>query len=96
MTLAAAKKMMFKLPPRQRIKFAEQLFESVPVLPGSVGLEELERRAEEVLSGKEKGIPWEEFERELKEMERSIRRARASEAAGPARRSPKRTVRRRV
>ena len=94
MTLAAAKKLILKLPPSQRVKFADVLYDSVPVFPGSVGLEELERRAEEVISGKVKGIPWEEVERELREMEKSIKGAGASAAPTQARRSPKRTARR--
>ncbi len=94
MTLAAAKKLILKLPLNKRLEIAAEI--SAPALPGSVGLEELERRADEVLSGKEKGILWEEFERELKAMERSIKRAPASGAAGPARKSPKRTLRRRA
>ena len=72
MTLAAVKKIAIKLPPKQRLQLADALYDSVPVLPGSVGLAELERRADEVISGKVKGIPWEEFERELQETRKSI------------------------
>ncbi len=89
MTLAAIKKLAVKLPLAQRLKLADALYDSVPVLPGSVGLAELERRADEVLSGKVKGIPWSEFELELKEMEKSIKGARASGAGRRGRKSPK-------
>ena len=72
MTLAAVKKLAIKLPPKQRLQLADALYESLPILPGSVGLAELERRADEVISGKVKGIPWEEVERELRNMRKSI------------------------
>jgi putative addiction module component (TIGR02574 family) len=88
-TLAAVKKLAIKLPLRQRIQLANALYESVPVLPGSVGIAELERRADEVLSGKVKVIPWDEVERDLKEMRESIKGAGASTASTRGRRSPK-------
>ncbi len=72
MTLAAVKKLAIKLPPKQRLQLADALYESLPILPGSVGLAELERRADEVISGKVKGIPWEEFKRELTDVRKSI------------------------
>ncbi len=72
MTLAAVKKLAIELPPKQRLQLADALYESLPILPGSVGLAELERRADEVISGKVKGIPWEEFQRDLREMRKSI------------------------
>jgi putative addiction module component (TIGR02574 family) len=72
MTLAAVKKLAIKLPPQQRLQLADVLYESLPLLRGSVGLAELERRADEVISGKVKGIPWEEFKRDLREMRKSI------------------------
>jgi putative addiction module component (TIGR02574 family) len=72
MSLAAVKKPAIKLPPKQRLQLADVLYESLPILPGSVGLAELELRADEVISGKVKGIPWEEFKKELTEMRKSI------------------------
>ena len=93
MTLAAVKKLAIKLPPQQRLRLADALYESLPILPGSVGLAELERRADEVISGKVKGVPWEEVERELEEMRKSItpkrlrQGGRATSGARPALRS---------
>jgi putative addiction module component (TIGR02574 family) len=93
MTLAAVKKLAIKLPPKQRMQLADALYESLPLLRGSVGLAELERRADEVISGKVKGIPWEEFEQELTEMRKSVildrphPRGRATSGVRPAPRS---------
>ena len=93
MTLAAVKKLAIQLPPKQRLQLADALYETLPLLRGSVGLAELERRADEVISGKVKGIPWEEFERELREMRKSITPKRlrqdghATSGARPAPRS---------
>jgi putative addiction module component (TIGR02574 family) len=70
MTLAAVKKLAIKLPLRQRLKLAEAMLETLPPLREPVTLEELERRADEVLSGKVKAISSEEFDRDLAEMER--------------------------
>jgi hypothetical protein len=55
-TLAAVKKLAIQLPLKERLKLADALYESAPVLPGSIGLAELERRADEVLSGKVKAL----------------------------------------
>ena len=87
MTLAAVKKLAIKLPPKQRLQLADVLYESLPLLRGSVGLAELERRADEVISGKVKGIPWKEFQRDLREMRKSItpkRLRQGGRAPGPA------------
>jgi hypothetical protein len=68
---------------------ADALYESLPILPGSVGLEELERRADEVISGKVKGIPWKEFKKELDAVRKSItskRHRQADRAISGARR----------
>ena len=86
MTLAAAKKLIFKLPLKERLRFADELVDSIPPMREPVTLAELERRADEVISGKVKGIPWEEFERDLDKM---VKAARASAAPGRGRRSPK-------
>ncbi len=72
MTLAAVKKLAIKLPLKQRLQLADALYETLPPLRGSVGLAELERRADEVISGKVKGIAWEQFELEIKKMRKSI------------------------
>ena len=72
MTLAAIKKLAVKLPLKQRIKLAEAMWESIPPMREPVTLAELERRADEVFSGKVKAISEEEFDRELAEMERSV------------------------
>ncbi len=86
MTLAAVKKLAFKLPRKQRLKLADAIYDdAVPVLPGSVGLAELERRADEVLSGKVKAVSWEEFEVTLDKLKKSIKGGRAIGARRPGR-----------
>jgi putative addiction module component (TIGR02574 family) len=75
-TLAAVKKLAIKLPLRQRIKLANELYESVPPMRGPSSLAELEARFEEVESGKVKPIPAKVFLAELDQMMGSIRRKR--------------------
>jgi len=89
MTLAAVKKLAIQLPLRQRMKLADTLLESIPPMREPVTLAELERRADEVLSGKVKGISGEEFDRDLAEMERSIRGVRANVVQRRGQRSPR-------
>ncbi len=89
MTLATAKKIIFKLPLKKRLQLADEIYDSVPDLPGSVGIEELERRIDEVESGKVKPISWEEFQRDLDKMRKSIKGARASAASPRDRKTPK-------
>jgi putative addiction module component (TIGR02574 family) len=86
-TIAAAKKLILKLPPRQRIKFAETIFDSVPVLRGSVGLAELERRIDEVESGKVKPLDGETVLRDLRKLIKlriQSRRRHLGSRPGPA------------
>jgi hypothetical protein len=91
-TVAAAKKLILKLPPQQRVRFADTLYDSVPVLRGSVGIEELERRAEEVISGKVKALDGKVVLSDLKKMIRSkiqSRRRHLGSLPGPATSSTK-------
>lgn len=74
MTLAAVKKLAIKLPLAERLKLADAMWESIPPMREPVTLAELERRADEVESGKVKAIPGSVFIAELKEMKRSIQR----------------------
>jgi putative addiction module component (TIGR02574 family) len=55
-TLAAVKKLAVSLPLKQRLQLADALYGSLPPLRGSVGIAELERRADEVESGKVKAL----------------------------------------
>ena len=71
MTLAAAKELIFKLPRRQRLRLAAELSSPDPILPGSVGIEELERRIDEVESGKVKTVPADKVLADLKKLIRS-------------------------
>jgi Putative addiction module component len=92
MTLATAKKLIFKLPPGQRVKLADALYDSVPVLRGSAGLDELERRADEVISGKVKALDGKTVLRDLKKLIRSkiqSRRRHLGDRPGPATSSTK-------
>jgi len=86
MTLAAVKKLAIKLPLRQRMKLANALYESLPILPlpGSVGLAELERRADEVESGKVKGVPVDEFLAKLDAIVRPVHKRPRQRGRNPA------------
>jgi putative addiction module component (TIGR02574 family) len=94
MTLAAAKKLILKLPLNKRLDFAAKIWNSVPALPVSVGIKELERRIDEVESGKVKPISWDKFQRDLDKMRKSIKGARASAVPRRARKTPRSKARR--
>lgn len=85
MTLASVKKLAVKLPLKQRIQLANQLYETIPPMRGPSSVAELERRADEVISGKVKPVTWDEFQRDLDEMKKSIKAASASANAAPRR-----------
>jgi len=94
MTLAAVKKLAVQLPLKQRIQLANALYETVPPMRGPSSIAELERRADEVLSGKVKPITWGEFQRDLDEMRESIKAGRANVAPRRGRQTPKSKERR--
>ena len=73
MTLTAVKKMAFQLPEIQRVKLASALLDSIPPHREPVTLEELERRAEEVESGKVKPVSSEKFDAHIARLRKSIR-----------------------
>jgi putative addiction module component (TIGR02574 family) len=62
MTLAILKKAALQLPETQRMKLANALVESIPPHREAITFEELERRADEVISGKVKAVSSEEFD----------------------------------
>jgi putative addiction module component (TIGR02574 family) len=68
-TLAAVKKLAMKLPSRQRLQLADTLYDSLPSREPTP-IDELERRADEVISGKVKPIPGDVF---LAGLRRTIR-----------------------
>ena len=71
--LTAIRKMVFTLPKAQRVRLADELLEdSIVPFREPVTLPTLERRAEELRSGKVKGISDKEFEATLKELEAGI------------------------
>ena len=72
MTLAAVKKLAIKLPPAQRMKLANTLFESIPPMREPVTLAELERRADEVEAGTVKTISAHTFLTDIAKMRKSI------------------------
>jgi hypothetical protein len=72
MTLAAVKKLAFKLPPADRLKLARALQKEVLPFRETVTLDELERRADEVEAGTAKLISSEEFDAWLKRMRKSV------------------------
>ena len=73
MTLTAVKKMAFQLPESQRAKLASALLDSIPPHRAPVTLAELERRADEVESGKVKPVSSDEFDAHIARLRRSIR-----------------------
>jgi putative addiction module component (TIGR02574 family) len=72
MTLTAVKKMAFQLPEIQRVKLASALLDSIPPYREPVTLEELERRGEEVESGKVKPVSSDEFDKHIARLRKSI------------------------
>jgi putative addiction module component (TIGR02574 family) len=76
MTLAALKKEVLRLPLNQRIKLANAVFESLPSAREPLTFEELEKRADEALSGSVKMIPAEQFHREARTLVKRIARRR--------------------
>ncbi|MCE0523546.1 MAG: addiction module protein [Methylacidiphilales bacterium] len=76
MTLASVKKLAVQLPPAQRMKLADVLLGTLPPMRKPVTLAELERRIDEVESGKVKAVPGDVFDADLEEMEKSIRQRR--------------------
>jgi len=62
MTLVTLKKAALKLPENQRMKLANALVESLPPHREAVTFEDLERRADEVISGKVKAVSSEAFD----------------------------------
>jgi putative addiction module component (TIGR02574 family) len=69
MTRAAIQKLAIRLPVPERLKLADALLESVPPMRDPVTLAELERRADEVESGKATLISSEKFDAELARLE---------------------------
>jgi hypothetical protein len=78
-TLAAVKKLAINLPLPQRLRLADALYDSVPPLRGSVGIAELERRADEVLTGKVKALDADVVLAELEQMIRAKSHKRRSQ-----------------
>jgi hypothetical protein len=76
MTLAALKKEVLQLPIAQRLKLADAVYESLPSAREPLKFEELEKRADEALSGSAKMISAEEFNRETAELLAKIARRR--------------------
>ena len=61
-TLATLKKAALRLPESQRVKLANALVESIPAHRAAVTFEDIERRADEVISGRVKAVGSEEFD----------------------------------
>ncbi len=57
MSLTLLKREALKLPKAQRLKLASVLLDSVPSDEGPMTLTEIDRRADEMKSGRVKGIP---------------------------------------
>ncbi len=94
MTLTAVKKLAIKLPLKQRIQLANALYETVPPMREPSSIAELERRADEVISGKVKAVSWSEFQSDLDEMRKSIKGGEANAAPRRGRRTPRSKARR--
>jgi putative addiction module component (TIGR02574 family) len=72
MTLAAVQKLAFQLPKRQRAKLVDALLNSITPHREPVTLDELERRADEVESGKVKAVSSREFDAHISRLRKSI------------------------
>jgi putative addiction module component (TIGR02574 family) len=68
MTLATLKKAVLQLPESQRVKLANALVESLPLHREAVTFEELQRRADEVISGKVKAVTSDEFDARIDQL----------------------------
>ncbi len=76
MTLTALKKEVLQLPEAQRVKLANVLFESLPPVREGLSLDEMEKRAQEALSGSVKMIDADEFHDGVDKLIDKIARAR--------------------
>jgi putative addiction module component (TIGR02574 family) len=72
MTLAAVKKLAFRLPQADRVKLADALLDSLPAHRAPVTLAELERRADEVESGNVKPVSGRQFRAHIARLRKSI------------------------
>jgi putative addiction module component (TIGR02574 family) len=72
MTFAAIKKLALQLPLRDRMKLANAMWDSLPPRREPVTLAELERRADEVESGRVKTISSEEFHKRMERLKKSL------------------------
>jgi putative addiction module component (TIGR02574 family) len=79
MTLAAVKKLAFKLPLTDRLKLVKALQKEIPPMRKPVTLEELERRADEVDAGTAKLVSSEEFDAKIAQLRASFRRKRPAQ-----------------
>jgi hypothetical protein len=86
MTLAALKKEVLRLPLNQRLKLAEAVYESVPSAPKPLTFEELEKRADEALSGSVKMYDADEVFAGARKLVQKIARQRARSQRRPAQR----------
>jgi hypothetical protein len=81
-TLATIKKMTSRLTRAQKLKLAKQLLaESMPSLPPNPSLKDIERRAEEVLSGKVKPLTSAESEARIDRLMSKVKLAHGLRAA---------------
>jgi putative addiction module component (TIGR02574 family) len=72
MTFTAIKKLALQLPLRDRLTLANAMWDSVPPMREPLTLAELERRADEVESGKVKAISSADFEKRMKRLEKTL------------------------
>ncbi len=86
MTLAALKKEVLRLPVNQRLKLADAVYKSLPSAPEPLTFEQLEKRADEALSGSVEMIPAELFHREARALVRKIALRRAKNQSRPSQR----------
>jgi len=77
MTLAALKKEVLRLPLAQRVRLANAVFESLPSPRKALSFEEMEKRAEEALSGSVKMISADEFHEGARKLINKLARQRA-------------------
>jgi len=77
MTLAALKKEVLQLSVAQRVRLANAVFESLPTEREALSFVEMEKRADEALSGSVKMIAADEFHKGARKLSNQIARQRA-------------------
>jgi putative addiction module component (TIGR02574 family) len=79
MTLTALRREVLQLPAAQRIKLVNAVFESLPPAREALSFAEMEKRADDALSGSVKMIDADEFHKDARKLIDKIARQRAKD-----------------